>query len=269
MANKLKIQAFSDIHIELWNILPELPVLSKYLFLAGDVCFQNHPLFYKFFDYCSSNWEKVFYTPGNHEFYIKKKNYNELSFEYKHRLQERYKNIYYLDNECVALNDEIDVYGTTFWTNPPFSSTSQAKQYINDYNFINYFREDNRSVVDLDITYVKKLSGISFNGLKMHLENTKKQTIVMTHFPPLRTGTSSPKYKNQDPIIANYFSWPDSTLDLFKITNVPLWISGHTHWSYDFEKDGVRFVSNQVGYKSEINQTKLNEEGVYEIEIIS
>ena len=38
---KLTIQIFSDIHIELWNKLPTLPVNAKYLFLAGDVCSQT------------------------------------------------------------------------------------------------------------------------------------------------------------------------------------------------------------------------------------
>ena len=57
----LLLQIFSDIHIELWNKMPEIPVMAKYLFLAGDIIQLNHPLFYKFFDYCSANWEKVFY----------------------------------------------------------------------------------------------------------------------------------------------------------------------------------------------------------------
>ena len=77
-ARKLLIQVYSDIHIELWNKVPILPVKAKYLFLAGDICNKNNPLFYKFLDYCSEWWEKVFYTPGNHEFYIRNKNYNQL-----------------------------------------------------------------------------------------------------------------------------------------------------------------------------------------------
>ena len=42
-AKKLLIQVYSDIHIELWNKIPELPVKAKYLFLAGDICNQIHP----------------------------------------------------------------------------------------------------------------------------------------------------------------------------------------------------------------------------------
>ena len=49
---QIVFQLYSDIHIESWNKLPELPVKSKYLILAGDICQFNHNLFFKFLDYC-------------------------------------------------------------------------------------------------------------------------------------------------------------------------------------------------------------------------
>jgi UDP-2,3-diacylglucosamine pyrophosphatase LpxH len=264
-ARKLLVQVYSDIHIELWNKVPDLPVKAKYLFLAGDICDKNNPLFYKFLDYCSEWWEKVFYTPGNHEFYIRNKNYNQLIFEYKFDIEKKYKNIYFIDNESVKLNDDIDVYGSTFWTKSPFDKTYEAKLSINDYNWITYFNQSKRHVVDLDIGYVNELSETSYNKLKQHLTSTKKTTIVMTHFPPIRTGTSDPIYLSQDRKVNPYFSWPDETIDDFDLTKVPIWISGHTHWSYDINKNGTRFVGNQLGYKSEIGKTGVNEDGLFEI----
>jgi len=270
MSQKLLIQVFSDIHIELWNKLPEIPVKAKYLFLAGDICTITHPLFYPFFDYCSSHWEKVFYILGNHEFYIKKKNYNELIFEYEHLCFKKYNNVFCLNNSCISLDDNIDVYGTTFWTNPIFNSTYESKMYINDYNWITYFKQGLDRVVDLDINYMSELSYDSLNSLQNHLKQTKKQTIVVTHFPPLRSGTSNPKYlQDNNRLLNSYFTWPDITINNLYLNNVPIWISGHTHWSYDFERDGIRFIGNQLGYKSEITETNLNEDGLYEIEVIS
>ena len=262
---KILFQIYSDIHIELWNKVPEIPVKARYLFLAGDICNINNPLFYKFLDNCSQWWEKTFYTPGNHEYYNKKKNYNQLLFEYKYEIEKRYKNIYFLDNESVKLNDDIDVYGSTFWTKSPFESTYQAKQNINDYNWITYFSQNKRHVVDLDISYVNQISEKSYNTLKEHLHNTTKPTIVMTHFPPIRTGTADPIYLAQPRMINQYFAWPDETINDFNLTKVPLWISGHTHWSYDISKNGSRFIGNQLGYKSEIGRTGVNEDGLYEI----
>jgi hypothetical protein len=117
----------------------------------------------------------------------------------------------------------------------------------------------------LDISYVNELSETSYNKLKQHLSSATKPTIVMTHFPPIRTGTSDPKYLIQGRIMNSYFTWPDETLNDFDLTKVPIWISGHTHWSYDINKNGSRFVGNQLGYKSEIGKTGLNEDGLFEI----
>lgn len=263
--DEITIQIYSDIHIEIWNKIPEIPVKSKYLFLAGDICPLNHPLFYKFFGFCSTRWEKVFYVPGNKEFYSEKKNYNELDFEYKLKLKEKYKNVYYLNDTFVELNDEINVYGSIFWTFPSYPSTYEAKLDIKDYNHIKYFNKELNRVVNLDVNFIKELSEKSFISLKNHLASTKKITIIMTHFPPLREGTCNPTYNNQKEDIKNYFTWNNETINYLNLKDVPLWISGHTHWSYNFEKKDCYFISNQMGYKYEANITKFNEDGVYEI----
>ena len=268
MTEKINIQVFSDIHIESWNKLPIIPIKSKFLFLAGDICPITHPLFYPFFEYCSKNWKKVFYISGPEEFYIKKKNFNELSFEYKYKLNEKFKNVFYLNNECILLNDEIDVYGSTFWTVPNVISTYKAKSYIKDFNNITYFNQKVNKIVEWDINYVEQLAEDSFNLLKNHLEKTKKQTIIMTHFPPITTGVVDLNTKYND-ITKSYLSWDDDTIDYLDLKNVPIWISGHTHWSYNIKKNNCKYISNQVGYKSEMCNTGINENGIFEIDIIS
>ena len=51
---KLLIQVYSDLHIELMKNFPRLKPTAKYLFLVGDICQLNHPLFFKFFETGSS-----------------------------------------------------------------------------------------------------------------------------------------------------------------------------------------------------------------------
>lgn len=268
-SKKIIIQVFSDIHIEYWNKLPSIEVKSKYLFLAGDICQLRHPLFYKFFDYCSANWEKVFYVPGNNEFYDNKKNYNELSFEYKYTLSKKYKNVFYLDNEYVSLDDSIDIYGSTFWTPCPFSSKNEAKIYIDDYNNIKYFNEKLNHVVDLDISYINKLSKNAFHSLQSFLNKTNKYTIILSHFPPIRSGTSNPKFSKELRLKNLYNSWADETINSLNLIYVPIWISGHTHWSYQIEKLNTKFISNQLGYRNELGQTGIDDNGIFTIEINS
>ena len=264
----MNIQVFSDIHLESWNKLPIIPVKSQYLFLAGNICPITHTLFYKFFEYCSKNWKKVFYISGPEEFYIKKKNFNELSFEYKYKLTEKFKNIFYLNNDSISLDDKIDVYGSTFWTVPNTNSIYKAKSYIEDFNNITYFNQEFNKIVDWDINYVKKISDESFTLLQNHLEKTTKQTIIITHFPPIKTGTLDSNNKYND-ITNSYLSWDDETIDYLDLKNVPIWISGHTHWSYNIQKNNCTFISNQLGYKSEMYKTGVNENGIFEFDIIS
>ena len=76
---------------------------------------------------------------------------------------------------------------------------------------------------------------------------------------------NNPIYNNQKEDKTNYFTWNDEIINNFNLKNVPLWISGHTHWSYNIEKKYCVFISNQLGYKYEANITKFNEDGLYEI----
>ena len=44
-----------------------------------------------------------------------------------------------------------------------------------------------------------------------------------------------------------------------------MWISGHTHCSYDIKIDNCRFVSNQLGYPGEYKEANAftDEKSVY------
>ena len=54
------------------------------------------------------------------------------------------------------------------------------------------------------------------------------------------------------------------------LSNVLCWISGHTHYSYDFiTPEGIRLISNQLGYRNEAvsKDTNFNQDGLYEINV--
>jgi len=268
---KIFIQVLSDIHTELWNKFPKFPSKCKYLILAGDISQLNHPSFYPFLDYCSVNWEKTFYIPGNHEYYSKDKNMTELEIEYKFNIETKYKNIFYLNNSAVELENDINIYGSTFWTNPSFSSNDKAVKYLNDYNCINYYNNCLDKVVKLDVQKVRELSNDSLKMLQEYLARENKKTIIVTHFPPQQTGTSHLKYRLQGEIMKSYFSHSNGTLKKFVNTsNILCWISGHTHYSYDFiSPEGIRLISNQLGYKNEaiLGDICFNHDGLYEINV--
>ena len=172
--------------------------------------------------------KRTFYIPGNHEFYSNKKNYNELNFDYYLKFKERYKNVFYLNDESVPLNEHVNVYGTVLWTVPPFSTTAEAKMFINDYNYITYFNKVQNKSVGLDINFVKELSREAFTQLETYLNKTDKKTIIMTHFPPIQSGTIEPSQLEKNSILNLYSSWQDNTLDKTKFKKCFLM----DKWSY-------------------------------------
>ena len=284
--NKITIQVISDIHLEFYNSYPKIKPLAKYLFLAGDIGTISNKYDLKvknFLSYCADNWEKTFYVLGNHEFYQteefahKKTSFEELEIKYKEICSEL-PNVYLLDNSFQEIEPGINVYGTTLWTSYEISKKNLMKHgetriedELNDFNMIAIKPDYNYKYnVLLTKEYVNSKSKTQLDELDKYLNNNSNnpntKTIILTHFPPIRQGSSNPIYSSQPEYLANYFSW-NNIYSKLPLSNVVGWISGHTHWSYDLNIDNVRYISNQIGYKNEcaIGKTNFEPEKIFEI----
>jgi hypothetical protein len=287
--NIFKFQLFSDIHLEFHNNIPYIKPLADYLFLAGDIGNISKPNLKPFIEYCSKNWKKTFYILGNHEFYHNNKTYDKLVEEYN-QLAINYHNVHLLNDSYydLKIDDESEyrIYGSVLWSN------INSSESLNDFNMIK-MKNDKNWIVPIDIEYFNKLHS---NSVKKLLNEVKiangenKKLVVVTHFPPLRKNnimhenTSHPKYSSQSINLQNYFS-NDFTepylltlgiteIELYK--NIKCWMSGHTHYSYDFKytptnsndsnySKATRFISNQIGYVNEMNDAGTNYDGIFEI----
>lgn len=248
--DKLKLQIYSDIHLELSNKIPKIKPLCDYLILAGDIGKINNNQLLNFLEYCSKNWKKVFYVLGNHEFYIGNSNYTKILESYETKIKKLFDNVYCLEGKYIELDENINIYGSTLWT-PTISGLDSDD--FNDYVYI-------------DKVVINAISIIQKNNLINYLNETNKKTIIVSHFPPTQNNTSDPIYNGQPQNIKNYFAHKN-ILNEIKTDNIVCWISGHTHYSYDFIENNIRCISNQFGYKDELikSQTKLNIDGIFEI----
>ncbi len=273
---KLTIQIYSDLHLELTKSIPEIFPSSPYLFLAGDISRFSHPSFGEFLSYCNTHWKKTFYVFGNHDYWAPSSYLQKIKRQAKDFLKtNELTNVFILDNEFVSLDDDIIVFGSTFWTQSPFITEYEARMYINDYNMIRFKRNitDVRpydlAPRDVNKMYFEDYSKI-YEVLNINELTKDKKVIMITHFPPQQTNTSHPKYSLQGQMTKNYFSHPDKTIkDLDNISNIVCWISGHTHYSYDFNSsEGVRLISNQMGYINEAmsGDSRFKQDGLFEIE---
>lgn len=274
MNRRLIIQLYSDLHLELINTVPKIKPLAPYLFLAGDITKVTHSSFDDFFEYCNNNWLKTFYVMGNHDYWNKHLSIQQIKQEILDKFkQKQLTNIILLDNNKYPLNDELDIVGSTFWTHSPFINKSEAAMYINDYNKIRILKEGISKPFELTPNDVNNLSSRDSTYISTYLNeesiNQNKKCIIITHFPPQRTGTSHPKYSKQSKFMQSYFSHPDGTLNKLKNTsNIVSWISGHTYYSYDLVSvEGVRLISNQIGYTSEVlnKESGLKVDGLFTI----
>ena len=78
-------------------------------------------------------------------------------------------------------------------------------------------------------------------------EEPHRRVVVMTHHAPTVEGTSDPKYAGGPTNSAFATEMVGSVV--WRAGVVKVWMFGHTHWCCDFEREGVRVVSNQRGYK--------------------
>ena len=260
-----KFQLLSDAHLEFCKQHLKPKVLAPNLILAGDIGKLESNVWKQFITYCSANWKQVFYIFGNHEFYHDNKSICLLKLEYL-EFFDQYPNIHLLDNSSYLL-DDIDIYGFVGWTRSPFQSQSLAQQEINDYNYI---ADDKGNLITPKfITQMAQNDIDKFkNWLSCRSSQETRRVLIITHFPPICVGTSNPIYLAESRIVNKYFSWEN----LLKSEKIPhdqihTWISGHTHWSYDFidSTTGIRYISNQMGYSSEISDSNFNPTLVLEI----
>jgi predicted MPP superfamily phosphohydrolase len=244
----MKIQVLSDIHLEFYRHFPKIPVYAKYLFLAGDIGRIDKENFKLFFDNLTKDWSKIFYVLGNHEFYVDGKNIFQLTQDYT-QFFKQYQNIHLLDRNKIIL-DDYEVLGCTLWSKP-----IEYNKCLNDFNCI--LNENNLpiSLEDFHEMHNRDLKWLVDNY------NSDKKTIIMTHFPLISEGVGLEKYKNQPESISTYFT---NNISL-KNKEQLVCISGHTHFSHDFFKEDIRYISNQMGYPDQSGKCMMLKDETFEI----
>ena len=255
----INIQLYSDFHLELnEKAYPKIKPYCDYLFLAGDIGKINTPNFKDFFDYCSSNWKKVFYVLGNHEYYHSHTTLVKLKKEYKNFF-ENYTNIHLLDNDVYEL-DEIVIIGSTLW------SYTTSTLNLNDFSKIKTYDEINNRTNGISTEFYNNLHFDCINFINTQIEKYKdKKVIVMTHYPPSQKETSHPKYNNQLQYLKDYFA-SNCIDDVSDEHTIVAWLYGHTHYSNSINhQKKVKLISNQMGYMEEYFDSRFNENGLYKI----
>ena len=254
----MDIQLFSDLHLEFSKTFPMIERKAKYLVLAGDIgrlCDKNYT---DFIEYCSKTWEHIIVVLGNHEFYHNKKTYITLLSEYFDYFSQ-YDNVTLLEKDKIML-DGWEIIGLTMWAyiRPSYKDIMNCSKQIKTRVVTN------NGVRREHIGYqgINKLYNESLEWLLNNYDPNKK-TIIITHHPLTHDNISMPEYENEPSDRRDAFA-----TDMVFQNKAPLvCMSGHTHFSHDFIKNNVRYISNQMGYKEEVitGKTKFNPGCIYTI----
>lgn len=230
----MKLYVLSDLHNEFSPFVPE-PGDYDLVILAGDVDTQARGV----------SWanevfsQPVIYCAGNHEFYK-----GHIDHTLRKMRETASPHVHVLENQTRICN-QIRFLATTGWTD--FSSsgdvvaaTKTCGQWMNDFQVIraeesfrrlrpNDVIERNRVAYDFLIDELAK----PFEGA----------TVVVTHHCPIPEVAGD---KHDGHLNAAYTNRWRSLL-----SQVDVWIFGHTHRAVDVELDRCRLISNPRGYPRE------------------
>ena len=278
-----KFQYLSDIHLETHHNTSKaifekiLKPSAPYLALCGDIGNPGAQLYELFLEYCSNNFEHVFYIAGNHEFYnnmksikfLKNKEYiskeldetslRRLSTQFSRDTTEtrtqkireickKFPNIHFLDKETFKIpNTNIIVVGCTLWSK--LDMHPYKLQQFNDFHMICEDKDTllrPRTYDDWNEEHIKFL-GTTLS--KIYNESPDIKVLVLTHHCPTYDIIIE-KYTTSDPENMNSFFANKDLVSPFG-KNVKAWICGHTHGCKVIDVNGTIVATNTFGYEWE------------------
>lgn len=215
----MKIQYISDLHLErkvnrVFFKKNPIQAHADYLFLLGDIIpIKDVDQITFLLDHISQVFKKVFWLPGNHEFYGS--DYNQyISCNKQVR-----ENIFLVNNQSIILGLK-EVIFSTLWSNLDLNKRWSLQYHINDFKHILY-NSDHINALDYNNFH---LSALEF--IKSRLADTTiKNKIIVTHHCPILLPILI-----DDALISAYCS---ALEDLIQMHQPDIWLYGHTHTSND------------------------------------
>lgn len=269
LKNKMRrpsgFQILSDLHFEIGQQYKEfhIPPKAPNLILAGDIGrLIDYDNYLKFLASQTSSFERVFLVLGNHEFY-------GMTFDAgidKARQLEKEPS---LGGRLVLLHQtrwddpasDITVLGCRLWSKIPEQSAGITAAKINDFKMIQGWTVDTHNGrFTSDLAWLERqLETLPESHTLAPAGGATKSTravLVVTHHAPCVEGTSHPK-DSGNPWSAAFAT--DILNDRGRSTSgIKCWVFGHTHFTTEIVKQGVREVSNQRGYVLPGQQQQVN-----------
>ncbi|OCL11153.1 hypothetical protein AOQ84DRAFT_199234 [Glonium stellatum] len=246
-------QVLSDLHLEVDQEYAsfDIPVSASHLILAGDIgCLIDYDAYLGFLVRRTRLFERVFLVLGNHEFYGMS---IAAGLEQAWRLEREPR----LKGKLVVLhqrqydipNSTITILGCTLWSKIPDSAKDAVLRKVQDFKQIHGWTiEDHNAAHQSDHMWLKsQVAALREAHQRAPRANPERTVVVITHYAPSTREALSP-WQFGSPWSSAFAT---ELLSGWDWTGVQLWVFGHTHFTTEFKKYGVKAVSNQRASEQE------------------
>lgn len=240
----MKFRIVSDIHFEFINKLEVLKTVVPYmpedkdttLLICGDICNQKDlEIVLKHF---SKRFKNVVFICGNHDYW---KSTIEKTLEFCHSVAKKFPNVYFLENECIQIED-CNIAGCTLWADFKLFGTQKSSGELAEY-FINDYRNIRKNNGASRLIYTDTWK--RFEESKKFIESLKdkENLIIMTHH------ACSEKSVRID-YLTNSLSpaYVSNLEELIKEVKPKYWLHGHLHNTSKYQIGDTIVMSNPYGY---------------------
>ncbi|RYP78941.1 hypothetical protein DL769_003106 [Monosporascus sp. CRB-8-3] len=240
-----RVQILSDLHLEVGQQYSSyiFPVSAPFLLLGGDVGrLIDYDGYLNFLEAQVSRYEKVFLVLGNHEFYGLD---YESGLDKARRLSEEPS----LASTLILLNrtrwddpgSRLTILGCTLWSAIPEEAYGIVESKVNDFKKIHKWTAQKHNEVHAEeAAWLRK----QVTQMASQDDKAKRRLLVATHHAPCVEGTSRPEH-SRNPWMPAFAT---DLVDQEGWDGVKTWVFGHTHYSTNLLRNGIRLVANQRGY---------------------
>ena len=253
----MKIQYFSDLHLEFednlnWIDNNAIERVGDILIIAGDLCpfVQLSRMLFKseIADLCRG-YKKVFWIPGNHEYYIFTHNY--ATTRYEQPLKE-IRNLFLVDNYTERIG-RTQLILCTMWSHIGKKNAAKIKYGMSDFHYITVQNPEKGE--EIDSLQVADFNAFNKTAVKFLKKAVKAATqakkageidhiIVATHYVP-----TLKYYPEMYLGSALNDAFVLDLTDFIEKSAIDYWIYGHHHFNQpDFRLGKTILTTNQLGY---------------------
>ncbi|KZT11876.1 Ser/Thr protein phosphatase protein [Laetiporus sulphureus 93-53] len=250
----MQIQVLSDLHLEVERVgaprgeefyTYDIPVCAEHLALLGDIGWTIQDELFDWLKIQLKLFKTVFFLSGNHEPYRSTIAESEarlkaFAAEVKADVSVPGKFVY-LNRTRYDVSPTLTILGCTLWT-----ALNPEELDILSWALTDFRRIDGFDPSAFTAQHQGDLAWLNATVQEIASSDPERKIIVFTHHAPTISGTSDPKFEGQP--MSSAFSTELTGEVCWNASAMKLWAFGHTHWSCDFERNGIRVYSNQRGY---------------------